>query len=326
MNSAARMGAWGLAAALGLSALSPHADAQQTRAKSAAKPPPASPTTQADPPVTSAPAATPQTAGAAPTSAVEASAAFDPSTPQELATGYPLGVGDVVKVVVFQQPDLTVETRVSEVGTISVPLLGAVPVGGVTAKRAEDRIAALLKGRGFVRDPQVVVTVLQFKSRQVSVLGLVNRPGRYAMEEGVYRLSDLIAMAGGALPDAADTVTLVRTVGGKSQRYEMDLPALFRAGDFSNNPEIIAGDSIYVARAPVFYIYGEVNRPGMFRLEKDMTVMQALSVGGGVTQRGTDKSVQVRRRDASAQYSVTRASLSDRVQQDDVIFVKESLF
>ena len=315
-----------LAAALGLSALSPHADAQQSRAKPAAKPPPASPSTQADPAVTPAPAATPQTAAAAPTPAVEASAAFDPSTPQELVTGYPLGVGDVVKVVVFQQPDLTVETRVSEVGTISVPLLGAVPVGGVTAKRAEDRIAALLKSRGFVRDPQVVVTVLQFKSRQVSVLGLVNRPGRYAMEEGVYRLSDLIAMAGGALPDAADTVTLVRTLGGKSQRYEIDLPALFRAGDFSNNPEIIAGDSIYVARAPVFYIYGEVNRPGMFRLEKDMTVMQALSVGGGVTQRGTDKSVQVRRRDASAQYSVTKASLSDRVQQDDVIFVKESLF
>jgi len=240
--------------------------------------------------------------------------------------GYPLGVGDVVKVVVFQQPDLTVETRVSEVGTISVLLLGPVPVGGVTSKRAEDRIAALLKSRGFVRDPQVVVTVIQFKSRQVSVLGLVNRPGRYPMEEGVYRLSDLIAIAGGALPDAADTVTLVRTVDGKSLKYDIDLPALFRAGDFSNNPEILPGDSIYVARAPVFYIYGEVNHPGMFRLEKDMTVMQALSVGGGLTQRGTDKSVQVRRRDLSAQYSIAKASLSDRVQQDDVIFVKESLF
>ena len=240
--------------------------------------------------------------------------------------GYPLGVGDVVKVVVFQQPDLTVETRVSEVGTISVPLVGAVPVGGVTAKRAEDRIAALLKSRNLVRDPQVVVTVLQFKSRQVAVLGLVTRPGRYPLEEGVYRLSDVVAMAGGALPEAADAVTLVRMVDGKSHKYEIDLPALFRAGDFSNNPEIIAGDSIYVARAPVFYIYGEVNRPGMFRLERDMTVMQAVSVGGGLTLRGTDKSIQVRRRDASAQYTVTKAALGDHVQEDDVIFVKESLF
>ena len=251
---------------------------------------------------------------------------FEPATPRELELGYPLGVGDVVRVTVFQQPDMATETRVSELGTITVPLLGPVPVEGVTAKRVEDRIALLLKNRGFVRDPQVTVTVLQFKSRQVSVLGLVNRPGRFALEEGVYRLTDVLALAGGALVDGADVVTLVRVVNGKSQKYEIDLPSLFKSGDFAKNPEIKAGDSIYVSRAPQFYIYGEVQRPGTFRLDKDMSVMQALSMGGGLTLRGTEKNMEIRRRDTNGRYTTFKGSLTDLVQPDDVIYVRESLF
>jgi polysaccharide export outer membrane protein len=235
-------------------------------------------------------------------------------------------VGDVVRVVVFQQPDMTTETRVSEIGTITIPLLGAVPVGNVTAKRVEERVGALLKARGLVNDPQVVVTVVQFKSRQVSVLGLVNRPGRYSLEEGTYRLSDVLALAGGTLADGADLVTLVRVRNGERQRIDVDLPALFLTADLARDPEILPGDSIYVARAPVFYIYGEVNRPGAFRLERGMTVMQALSLGGGLTTRGTDKNVQIRRRDAAGQYVTVKSTLADTLQADDVLFVRESLF
>ena len=308
------------------------AEAQQTKDKPAAKPRTPSATTPASPPKasTDTPPAAAAPTESAPTASAQAPTApeisFEPATAQELALGYPLGIGDVVRVVVFQQPDMTTETRVSEAGTITVPLLGPVPVGGVTARRAEDRIGMLLKSRGFVRAPQITVTVLQFRSRQVSVLGLVSRPGRYALEEGRYRLSDVLALAGGALPDGADAVTLVRVVDGKSQRFEVDLPALFRSGDFSKNPEILAGDSIYVPRAPLFYIYGEVNRPGAFRLDKDMTVMQALSMGGGLTLRGTEKNLQIRRRDAAGHYTTSKGSLTDPVQVDDVIFVKESLF
>lgn len=251
---------------------------------------------------------------------------FEPATARELALGYPLGIGDVIRVNVFQQPDMLVETRVSEAGTVTVPLLGPVAVGGVTAKRAEDRIAALLKARGFVREPQVSVTVLQFKSRQVSVLGWVSRPGRYPMEEGVYRLSDVLALAGGVLPEGADVVTLVRVVDGGSRKYEIDMPALFRSGDFSMNPEIIAGDSIYVARAPQFYIYGEVNRPGPFRLEQGMTLMQALSMGGGVTQRGTERNIEIRRRNPNGGYATLKGALTEPIQADDVIYVRESVF
>jgi polysaccharide export outer membrane protein len=251
---------------------------------------------------------------------------LDPATPRELSVGYPLGVGDVIRVTIFQQPDMTTETRVSESGTVTIPVLGPVPVGNVTARRAEERVAALLKARGLVRDPQVVVTVLQFRSRQVSVLGLVARPGRYALEEGVYRLSDVLAIAGGALPDGADSVTLVRVRDGKSERHDVDLPSLFRSGDFSGNPEVLPGDSIYVARAPVFYIYGEVTRPGAFRLDRGITVMQALALGGGLTQRGTEKNIQIRRRDATGRYVTLKSTLADGIQADDVLFVRESLF
>jgi polysaccharide export outer membrane protein len=288
----------------------------------AAAPEAAPPATEPQRPVPAAPVALPP----APRAEPPEPPVFRELLPEELALGYPIGVGDVLRVIVFQQPDMTVETRVSEVGTISFPLLGQVQVSGITARLVEERIATLLRSRGFVRDPQVVATVLQFKSRQVAVLGQVNRPGRYALEEGVYRLTDVLALAGGTIPDSADVVTLVRVAGGKTAKYEIDLPGLFRAGDFSNNPEVLAGDTIHVARAPMFYIYGEVTRPGAFRLEKDMTLMQALSMGGGITLRGTEKNIQIRRRSGNGQYTTLTGAPGDAIQRDDVIFVRQSLF
>jgi len=312
-----------LATALAFAGLPQPAAAQNTKSRPAARertaPAPVPPDTPG-----SVRAANP--AANQPEALPRAVPAFDPATPGELRTGYALGVGDVVRVVVFQQPDMTTETRVSEAGTITIPLLGAVPVGNVTAKRAEERVAALLRARGLVRDAQVVVTIVQFKSRQVSLLGLVQRPGRYAMEEGVYRLSDALALAGGLLPDGGDTVTLVRMRDDRMQRQEIDLPTLFGSSDPALNPEVMPGDTIYVARAPVFYIYGEINRPGAFRLDKGMTVMQALSLSGGLTPRGTEKDVQIRRRDPSGRYVTQKSSLGDAVRANDVVFVRESLF
>lgn len=239
---------------------------------------------------------------------------------------YMLGTGDVVHVTVFQQPDMTTDTRVAETGAITFPLLGAVEVGGGTAKQAEDRIARLLKGRGFVKDPQVNVTVVQFNSQQVSVLGHVNRPGRFPLQEGTYYLTDLIALAGGTAQDAADSVTLVRQRAGKSVDLKVDLPAIFRSSGALMNPEVIGGDTIFVDRCPYFYVYGEVQRPGAYRLEKEMTVMQAVSVGGGLTLRGSKKDIQVSRRDANGKSTSIAAQLTELLLPDDVIYVRESLF
>ena len=239
---------------------------------------------------------------------------------------YVLGTGDVVRVTVFQQQDMLTETRVAETGTITVPLVGPVEVGGATAKQAEDRIAKLLKSRGFVKDPQVNVTVLQFNSQQVSVLGHVNRPGRFPLQEGTYYLTDLVALAGGVAADGGDVATLVRLRAGKAITLEVDLPALFRSNGTMTNPEVVGGDTIFVDRYPYFYIYGEVQRPGVYRLDKGMTVMQALSVGGGLTLRASKKDIQINRRDKSGKVVTSGVQLNDQLLPDDVVYVKESLF
>jgi len=244
----------------------------------------------------------------------------------DLAKGYTLGVGDVVRLSVFQQPDMSTEMRVSETGTITVPLVGAMQVASLSARQTEEKIARLLRARGFVKDPQVNLTVLQFKSRQVSVLGYVSRPGRYAMEEGVYRVTDALALAGGVIPGGADVVSLVRIgADGNPQRYELDIPSVFKGSALPDNLVVRNGDTIYVDRAPQFYIYGEVQRPGPYRLEKGMTVMQALSVGGGLTPRGSRKDIRVSRNDAG-RVGNTSVQLTDLLKPDDVVYVKESLF
>jgi polysaccharide export outer membrane protein len=242
------------------------------------------------------------------------------------AKGYTLGVGDVVRITVFQQPDMVTEARVSEVGTIAVPLLGPVEVGSLSTKQVEMRIANQLRARGLVREPYVNVTILQFKSRQVSVLGYVNRPGRFALEEGIYRMTDVLALAGGAISGASDSVTLLRISEGKVVKFDLDLPTMFRAAASEQNVEVLPGDTVYVEKAPVFYIYGEVQRPGAYRLEKDMTVMQALSVGGGLTLRGTEKNMRLTRRGAQGKLDTMVPAMNDLVYPDDVINVRQSLF
>lgn len=239
---------------------------------------------------------------------------------------YALGAGDVIRISVFQNPDLTTEARVSETGTVSFPLIGSVVLGGKTVQEAERLIAGRLKDGGYVLQPQVNILPLQLRSSQVAVLGHVNRPGRFPLETSNLRLSEMLAAAGGIAADGADTVVLLGTREGHAVRREIDLPVLFRKGDLSADLGLANGDVIYVDKAPVFYIYGEVQRPGSFRLERAMTVMQGLATGGGTTARGTVKGLQIHRRDEIGRVSVIEPRLNDPLQSDDVIFVRESLF
>jgi polysaccharide export outer membrane protein len=239
---------------------------------------------------------------------------------------YVLGPGDIVRITVFQNPDLTTEVRVSENGTLTFPLVGAVAVGGKTTAAAETEIATRLREGGFVRQPQVNVLPIQIRGNQVSVLGQVNRPGRFPLETANLRLTDVIATAGGVSAGGADTVIFIGVRGGKQVRREIDLPALFINGDMANDIVLIGGDLVYVHRAPMFYIYGEVNRPGAFRLERNMSVMQGLASGGGTTSRGTTRGLRVHRRMPDGSLKVVEPGLDDLLKADDVIYVKESLF
>lgn len=246
--------------------------------------------------------------------------------PADSKAEYVLGPGDVVRVTVFQNPDLTLETRVSENGAVSYPLIGQVSVGGLSVSDAEKKIGKLLRDGGFVRQPQVNILPLQIRGSQVSVLGQVNRPGRYPLDVLNAKVTDLLATAGGITQGGADLLILVGSRNGKPFRQEIDLPTIFLAGKTELDLPIAGGDTIYVHRAPMFYIYGEVQKPGAYRVERDMTVMQALAQGGGLTIRGTQKGIQINRRDEKGKVQQIAPDMTAPIRTDDVIFVKESLF
>lgn len=246
--------------------------------------------------------------------------------PASTDSEYLLGAGDVVRVSVFQNPDLTLEVRVSENGVISYPLLGNLRIGGKSVGQAERLIADGLRNGNFVKQPQVSVLVLQVRGNQASVLGQVNRPGRFPIEVADMRMTDLLANAGGVAVTGADTVTLVGQRNGSPFRKQIDLPGLFRSAGREDDVRIENGDVLYVERAPMVYIYGEVQRPGPLRLERGMTVMQALAAGGGLTQRGTEKGLRVHRRSADGRMQIIQPSMDDTIADGDVVYVRESLF
>jgi polysaccharide export outer membrane protein len=239
---------------------------------------------------------------------------------------YRLGSGDVIRISVYQNPDLTLETRVSEAGVVSFPLLGSVRLGGQSVTGAEKLIADGLRSGNFVKQPQVTIVVVQVRGNQASVLGQVNRPGRFPIEVADMRLTDLLAVAGGVAPSGADVLVVTGTRNGQPFRTVIDLPSVFAPGGRDKDLIVLNGDTVWVERQPVVYIYGEVQRPGPMRLERDMTVMQSLATGGGLTQRGTEKGIRVHRKGADGKVQVITPVMDDRMQDGDVIYVRESLF
>jgi polysaccharide export outer membrane protein len=239
---------------------------------------------------------------------------------------YLLTPGDVIKVSVFKNPDLMLDARVSEAGSIGFPLLGSVPVAGLTLPAAERKIAQLLRDGGFVLNPQVNILLTTAVGNQVAVLGQVNRPGRYPIEGAGGNLTGMLAEAGGIATSGADVVIVTGMRNGKPFRREIDVVNMSLNGTTADDIELRGGDTLFVNRSPMFYIYGQVQRPGGYRLEKGMTVMQALADGGGVTGKGTSRGIVLHRRDATGKVKESGASLDEDVRDQDVIYVKESVF
>jgi polysaccharide export outer membrane protein len=238
---------------------------------------------------------------------------------------YVLGPGDLIKITVFQSPELSLDTRIPESGIISYPLLGSVQIGNMTVAQAEKRIAdGLLSGK-FIKQPQVSILVTTQKGSQATVLGHAVRPGRYPLELTNTKLSDLIALAGGVAPDGSDQLTVTGTREGKSFRKQVDMRTLFR-GNPSEDIVIQNNDVVYVDRAPQVYVYGEVQRPGVLRLERGMTIMQALAASGGLTLRGTQRGIRVHRKGGDGAVQEMTPGLQEPLLPDDVVFVRESLF
>ena len=250
-----------------------------------------------------------------------------PAWAQSPSSGdYPLAAGDVIRVQVFQNPDLTLETRISDNGTISYPLIGSVRVGGLSVAMAERRIAEALRTGGFLQNPQVTLLLTQIRGSQVSVLGQVGRPGRFPLESPNTRLSDMLASAGGTTPAGDDIVIVTGQRDGQPFRTEVDLPALFLQPGGTQDLVLHGGDVVYVHRAPSFYVFGEAQRPGSFRIERGMTVMQALAQAGGPTPRGSLSRLRLHRPQADGSIQEIEPAMNDKVQANDVLYVRESLF
>ncbi len=273
------------------------------------------------------------TAGFAQTAApLQATAApVAAAAPGEQASGpgkqdYRLGPGDAIGVQVYQSPDLSVDARVSESGVISYPLVGSLQLGGLTIAEAEKKIADALRAGGFVKVPQVNIILRQVRGNQVAVLGQVSRPGRFPIETTNTRVSDMLAAAGGTTPTGDDVLILTGQRDGKPFRKVIDIPALFLNAKSDEDIPVVAGDTLYVNKAPVFYIYGEAQKPGPYRIERGMTVMQALAQGGGPTARGSQNRLRIHRRDATGKVVEAVPQLTDLVRPEDVIYVRESIF
>lgn len=235
---------------------------------------------------------------------------------------YRVGAGDLLKVSVFGSPELSTDARVAQSGTITIALVGSVNVAGLSSAEIEQTLVRRFIDGGFLRQPQVSVLIVEYVSQKVSVLGHVSKPGQYALRASS-NVMDILAEAGGVIAQSAsDYGTLMRSDGTK---LDLNLDALFR-GDPTQNVAVKGGDRLYIPRAEYFYIYGQVNRPGQYRLERNMTLSRAVSAGGGLTSRGTERRAVVKRRDAQGKEEEYSVSSSDVLKADDVLFIKESWF
>jgi polysaccharide export outer membrane protein len=239
---------------------------------------------------------------------------------------YALGAGDAIRVQVFQNPDLSMETRLSENGIVTYPLIGAVDLGGLSLAAAEAKMTKALQSGGFLKNPQITITLVQVRNNQISVLGQVAKPGRFPLESAGTRVSDMLALAGGVVAGGDDWAILTGTRNGQPIRKLIDIPAIYLTGDVEKDLVLQGGDSIYVHRAATFYIYGEAQRSGAYRIERDMTVMQAMALGGGPTSRGSENRLRLHRKGPDGRMQLIDPKLSDPILPNDVLYIKESIF
>ena len=263
-------------------------------------------------------------------SAAEHGRAAPPAAAAETAASAPLimlGPGDAVTVQLYGRPEFNTTAYIADDGTIPIPLAGRVPIDGLSPADAGAKIAKALKDGQFLVDPQVTVFVQQSRSQMVSVLGAVHTPGRYQIESSSTVL-DAVARAGGINVDGADVVFLLRPgKDGAIERTPINLKGLQRD---ANEPlptlTVKGGDSVYVPLAEQFYVYGAVHAPNMYRLERGMTVEQAITRCGGITDKGSRRRIEIRRKNDDGTYSTRSAELVELVRADDVIRVKERIF
>lgn len=261
---------------------------------------------------------------------------------QAAAEDYRIGPGDLLEILVFGEEALSRTVRVSAAGTVTLPFLDSLQVAGLTAVGVESLLKERLSN-DILRDPQVTVFVKEYRSQSVFVLGAVQRPGEYQLV-GSLRLVDAIAMAGGLdLETAGDKAVVQRTyVENGTERSDVvrvDLKALLDGGDTSHNLNLKAGDIVQVSEKSfqLYYVVGEVNRPGAFQLpgQQPLLLTQAVAWAGGTMKTAKSEKGLLVRYDERGQRQEIAVNFEEiikgrkpdfTIQANDVIFIPGSKF
>jgi polysaccharide export outer membrane protein len=244
-----------------------------------------------------------------------------------LAQDYVVGEGDVLRITVYDHDDLTTTARVSGDGVIAFPLIGEVEVKGLTLQRIAQKISSLLAD-GYIVDPQVNIFIQEFRSRKAFIMGEVHNPGLYVLR-GQTTLLALLSEAGGLTKDAGDKAIIKRKAnpsGEKKNILTIDLKRLIEKGETSLDIPIMDSDSVYIAKAGVFYVTGEVKKPDAYKYEEGTTVIKAITMAGGFTDKASTGGIKITRKVNGKEDVIAKVKMDEPVLPDDVIIVPESFF
>jgi polysaccharide export outer membrane protein len=243
------------------------------------------------------------------------------------AQDYIVGEGDILKITVYDHDDLTTLARVSGEGVVVFPLIGQVEVKGLTLSRITQRISALLAD-GYVVNPQVSIFIQEFRSKKAFIMGEVNKPGLYVLP-GQTTLLSVLSEAGGLTKDSGDKAIIKRKTDSPERNENIitvDLRSLVEKGDASLDVPITDGDSIYIPKARVFYINGEIKKPDAYKYTEGTTVIKAITMSGGFTDKASKGRVKIIRKVGGKEEVVEKVKMDEAVLPDDVIVVPESFF
>lgn len=270
-------------------------------------------------------------------SLVSLSSAFAQVRPQ---ADYSVGPQDVLTITVFGETELSGKYTVEQDGTFTFPQLGRIKAGGLSLRALEQELKKQLAD-GYLRNPQVAVAIENYRSQRILIMGEVRSPGEYQLS-GEMTLLAALARAGSTTPSAAREAIVVRApkrgalpplasrslvdVGEQPEGdiVRIDLAEL-QAGNMSLNVLLLDGDTVNVPKLQSIFISGQVKSPGGYAVEPGMTLLQALSLAGGLTDRGSDNRITILRV-VDGKQKETKGKLTDIVQPGDTIVVKERFF
>jgi polysaccharide biosynthesis/export protein len=264
-----------------------------------------------------------------------ASAQSAPGVDQSV-TSYVVGPQDVLTITSYDQNDLSGKFTVESDGTFTYPLIGRVTAGGLTLRALEQAITARLKNDGYFNNPQIAIAVELYRSQRVFIVGEVRSPGTYSLVGGM-TLIEAIARAGSALPTASGDVLIVHDVSADragpsalvptdgDNVLHVDLRDL-QSGRLPQKISLRDGDTIFVPRSETVYVSGQVKTPGMYSFQQNTTtVLQALALAGGVTDRASTARIKIIRI-VNGHEKELKVQLGDVVQPGDTIIVPERFF